>query len=213
MYEYYLIGNVYKDEYVTTNRCFVSKYRGNPYLKPIYQTFYGFYVNNWEYDLRQINMSLIVNNLIESNTRYCSNIEKYKDETDYKNKHKIEERKMIAMHNWDRYEEFNTIETDIELRDGETIKIDDTDYKVLYKFNKNLKRHELYIDYEIKIEVDEELKKQCEENLAELNMKIEEYNKSIDTMVITLDERFENYIQTIKTKSFLIFKFKEWLKH
>lgn len=213
MYKYYLMGNVYKDKYIVTNRCFVSEYRGNPSEKITHSNYYSFYIDTWEYNLTQSNIELIINNRIEDNSRYCSTIEKYKDEIDFKNKHKIRKENMITVHNWEKYEDFNIIETDIELRDGETVKIDDKDYKVLYKYNKNLERHELYINYEAKIEVDEELKKQCEEKLAELNTRIEEYNKSIDKLEVPLDERFENYVKPIKLKKSLIIRFKEWLKH
>jgi len=213
MFKYYLMGNVYKDKYIVNNRYFVSEYRGNPFEKIVHPNYYGFYMNNWEYNLTQQNIELILNNRVEDNARYCSTVEKYKDEIDFKNKHKVHEQNMITIHNWDRYEDFNIIETDIELRDGETVKIDDKDYKVLYKYNKNLERHELYINYETNIEVDEELKKQCKENLTELNTRIEEYNKSIDRLVISLDERFENYVKS--EDGGILNKIKSWftIKH
>jgi hypothetical protein len=105
------------------------------------------------------------------------------------NKNIISLQELIKINKLIVYEEFDTIETDIELRDEETIKIQDKDYKVLYKFNKDLNRHELYLDdYEIRIEIDDKLKKQCEDKVSELNKQIEEYNKMINKPAVISED-------------------------
>jgi hypothetical protein len=187
------MGRVYKDTYV------IDQYRNKDFYDyPILRMF-GSY--DKEYNLT-MNIEIILKDLIYQREKYCKDIGKskysgmYENEQDYKDKHKVHEQKLLAKHVFDRYEEFDTTETDIELRDGETIKINDEDYKVEYKFNKNLQRHELYIDYEIRIEIDEELKKQCEDQVYEINKRISEHNKMIDESKVVIDERFKNYIKS-----------------
>lgn len=189
MFKYYLMGNIFKDKYFITNYypyIFAREfYSGNPFKtnKPFCcssGTSSG-WVNYYKWDLSELNrmlecqLSFFKERILKISDYGERSIE---DKTDY-TKIEMREQNMITEHVWDRYEEFETIETDIELKDGDTVKIQDKDYKVLYKFNKDLKRHELYIDFEIKIDIDEELKKKCKDTLIEINNIIKEHNDFI----------------------------------
>lgn len=78
------------------------------------------------------------------------------------------------------YKEIAVIETDIELRDGETIHIEGKDYNVKYVFNSDTKQHELYIDKIVETIVDQESLKHAKKVCNEVIKKILRYNKEID---------------------------------
>lgn len=187
MFEYYLIGKVYKETY------------------EIYLTSYYSIVNDamlcgnrTSYDLNTLKTDNIMSCLKEAVNYKCdyeSKFYKYDDESDYKEKHKLQKQLIYNVDVFDRCEEFDYIETDREFRDNETVKIDGQDYAIQYKYNKELRRHELYLDYTIKTEIDEVLKKNCEDKIFELNKQIDEYNKLIDMSEVIVDRKFRNYIQ------------------
>jgi len=192
MFKYYLIGKVYKENY----EIYLMSYY---YTSYIYNTLSE---NRTSYELSSLEKINIMDILKESINDKCSYYEtspwnwcKYDNELDYKEKHKIQKRSMHNVDTFDRYEEFDCIETDREFRDNEIIKIDEQDYTIEYKYNKELNRHELYLDYTIRTEVDEKLKKDCKDKICETNNQIEKYNKTIDDSEVTIDKRFKNYIK------------------
>lgn len=194
MFEYHLIGNVYKENY----EFYLTSYY---YTSLIYNNLSE---NRTSYDFNSMKIEDIMSSLKDAVADKCNyyetrtwNFSKYDDELDYKDKHKLHKQSINNVNIFDRYEEFDCIGTDREFRDNETIKIDEQDYIIQYKYNKELKRHELYLDYTIKVEIDEELKKQCEDKISELNKQIEEYNKVIDESEVVVDSRFKNYTVNI----------------
>lgn len=216
MFRYHLIGNVYKDQYVISNFK-EDKYKGNPFSNKdvVLGIVYGEITRNRDFNIISLDIDSFIYNESKQTNEYCNNIYdkyyKYENIEHYKKKHKIQKEELSTNHVWDRYEEFDAMETDIELKDSDTIKIQNKDYKVLYKFNKDLKRHELYLDYEINIEIDSDLKKQCEEIIETVNRRIDEYNKTVDDWEVKIDERFKEYINPKDIKMSLITRIKEWL--
>lgn len=113
-----------------------------------------------------------------------------------------------------KFKEITTITTDIELRDGETIKINNREYKVRYKFNVDKKQHELYIDKVVELIVDEKLLKHAKIVCNEVIKKIIRYNRQVEkemnkkneeaqtkaTNTITNDKTIQKDIDEIKLK-------------
>lgn len=83
-------------------------------------------------------------------------------------------------YNFVKYKEFKIITTDLELRDGETIRIENEDYKVKYKYNDDKKQNELYIDKVIETIVDEEKLKHAKKVCNGVVKKIIKHNKDIE---------------------------------
>lgn len=190
MFKYYLIGNVYKENY----EIYLTSYY---YTSYIYNTLSE---NRNSYDLTSLETIDIMETLKDAMIDKCNYYEtspwnwcKYDNELDYKEKHKIQKQSIYNNSTFDIYEEFDYIETDREFRDDETIKINEDDYIIKYKYNKELKRHELYLDYTIKTEVDEELKKACEDKINDINKQIEKHNNLIDELEVIVDNNFKNY--------------------
>jgi hypothetical protein len=190
------MGKVYKDNYI------VSNYIEN---ESIYDTYY-YYRNmfsGWDFynNIENVEYENILKDSLYDIKRRTSDYDigwcgrRYKDENDYIEKHLIRPLYFSAEHRFDKYEEFDTIETDIELRDDETIKIQGKSYQVQYEFNKDLNRHELYLNYEVRIEENEILKEKCKLKYDELCKKVEEYNKQVKETEIIIDNRFENFIK------------------
>jgi len=246
MFEYHLIGNVYKDEYVVTNLIHDKSteiFSGKPsdisneqfpiynnycftevdkYYSPMtYHDPNNHYISYpfitietpYKYNLDELVLDKFLNQLKSksdcNNNRYCS---KYKDIYDYKDKHKISHIKLIVNHVWEKYDEFDTIKTDREFRDNEIIKLDGKDYHSTYKFNKELNRHELHVNYDGIFEIDKKSKEKCETTVEELNFMIDKYNQDIDNTEVVIDSRFEEYQEPELPKKSLLIKFKEWIR-
>jgi hypothetical protein len=64
----------------------------------------------------------------------------YKDEEEYRLMHKIHNPNIEYKEVFDRYEEFDFIETDREFKDRDIITIKDKEYSISYKFNKDLNK-------------------------------------------------------------------------
>lgn len=81
--------------------------------------------------------------------------------------------------NFVKYKEFKTIITDLELRDNETIRIENKDYRVKYKYNDDKKQNELYIDKIVETIIDEEELKHAKKVCNGVVKKIIKHNKDI----------------------------------
>ena len=94
------------------------------------------------------------------------------------------------------YREFKIITTDLELRDGETIRIENKDYKVKYKYNDDKKQNELYIDKVIETIIDEEELKHAKKVCNGVVKKIIRHNKEIYKKKIEKMKESTNKLQT-----------------
>lgn len=188
MYEYFLMGKVYKENYLVSNYPTKINFPKNNYnwLDERWSPFY--------FNIKDTDSNIILIKTIPINYIYRSS-DKYKDKEDYINKNRIvTELYFITSNEFDKYEEFDSIKCDREFRDNEEIKIDDKNYSIKYRYNKNLKRHELCLDdYIVRTEVDKDLKKACEEKFSDFKRRIEEYNKQVRESDVVIDERFKCY--------------------
>lgn len=199
--KYYLIGNVnkkiYKSYYdeiydlMSENSAWKSFRKLNFETMNVEELFMEcLRVNTYEFTKR---------NIKAEDSKYY----KYKDIEEYKNLRRIEiVDKLPIVTEFDYNEDIDVITTERQFKDGDIIKYKEEDYQVKYKYNKDLERHELYINYEIKAIEDKNLKRSCENKLEELNKKIKEYNKEVDAEEVEIDERFEEHskLNTMKIK-------------
>lgn len=94
------------------------------------------------------------------------------------------------------YREFKIIATDLELRDGETIRIENKDYRVKYKYNDDKKQNELYIDKIVETIIDEEELKHAKKVCNGVVKKIIRHNKEIYKKKIERMQESTNKLQT-----------------
>ncbi|EGT3606798.1 hypothetical protein FKF97_10365 [Clostridium perfringens] len=80
-----------------------------------------------------------------------------------------------------KYKEFKTIITDLELRDGETVRIGNKDYKVKYKYNDDKQQNELYIEKVIETIIDEEELEHAKQVCNGVVKRILRYNRKQQT--------------------------------
>lgn len=168
MYTYHIYGKIYKEEYY-----FVNNY--------IRYSFNGW--NTYSYAIHtHITSEELFERIKQNNVDFYTldkpkaiNISEY-----------IYGKKPILLKRFGfagTYKEIAVIETDIELRDDETIHIDGKDYNVKYVFNSDTKQHELYINKNVETIIDQESLKHAKKVCNEVIKKIIRYNKEIDKQV------------------------------
>lgn len=172
MYTYHVYGNIYQEKYYFVNDYF------NPYKAMHYDKW-----DVWNYPIYiYSNSEDIFNSIKIHNTgrnRSMGNRHINIDEYVYGKEPILLKRIGFT----DTYKEIAVIETDIELRDDETIHIEGKDYNVKYVFNSDTNQHELYIDKIAETIVDKESLKHAKKVCNEVIKKIIRYNKEIDKQV------------------------------
>lgn len=168
MIEYYIYGQAVKEYYHMGKKL---------YSDP-------FYWCNWydlEYYLGNNNTEDEIFGRILIEQKFLQDIGRcYEDNKNQKILISLPEKWFWRDYKFVEYKEFKIITTDLELRDGETIRIENKDYKVKYKYNDDKKQNELYIDKVIEIIVDEEESKYAKMVCNGVVKKIIKHNKEIE---------------------------------
>ena len=90
------------------------------------------------------------------------------------------------------YKECFTIKSEREFKTGDIISYMNNDYKVKYKYNKELEQHQLYIDYDIEvIKISEDIIYKCRSNFDEIYKYKEQQEES---------KKFKNRIKRLFTR-------------
>lgn len=188
--KYHIIGNIYKDKYVICNCAYSDFYSKKPYTKDKIRNYSegvgGSWANYYEYDLDKLNVDF-----------FMYSIESYGKHREGENKRKINKIDILTNHEWVECGEVFAIESDREFRSGEKIKLGEKEYEIIYRYNTELKRHELYIDYDISIEKDCKLEARCKNKLTEINRLIEKYNE-VSIKTETKNKNNKTFIGCIK---------------
>lgn len=82
-----------------------------------------------------------------------------------------------------RYALIKTIDTDREFKDGDLFTYNNNDYKVIYKYNSDKDRHELYINYTCELIIDGELDNKINKLIEETNELIKNHNGDIEKQI------------------------------
>lgn len=184
MIEYHVYGQVVKEYYHMGKKL---------YNDP-------FYWDNWynlEYYLGNNNTEDEIFSRILIEQKFLQDIWRcYEDNKNQKILISLPEKWFWKDYKFVEYREFKIITTDLELRDGETIRIENKDYKVKYKYNDDKKQNELYINKVIETIVDEEELKHAKKVCDGVVKKIIKYNKEIYKKKIEKMKETTNKLKT-----------------